>query len=396
MTATVFDELDKTLNQEGPDAAISRLCARLRKEKDYSNLFYALLMKKRHELGLMAIPTAPTTDLSPATAEAYEEGIRQACREVGDLYLQDGDLPHAWPYFRMVSEPAVVRQALETHQPQEGEDVQALVQIAFYEGIHPQKGFDWILDRFGLCSAITTLGSQEWNHPPEAKQYCLRSLVRALYAELRERLTAEVARHEGQTPPEAGMPADTPGVVRNLMQGRDWLFQDEFYHIDTSHLSSVVQMGIHLNPCPELTLARELCEYGQHLGGRFQNQGDPPFEDFYSSFYKYLGIVSGEAVDEGLAYFREQAEQANPEEVGTYPAEVYINLLLRVGRREEALKVARKYLSGVTDSRQLTCPGVRDLCQQAEDYGALAEVSKEQGDAVHYLAGLLQARKKSG
>ena len=59
-------------------------------------------------------------------------------------------------------------------------------------------------------------------------------------------------------PPEAAAPPGTPGVVRKLIESRPWLFEDEFYHIDVSHLSSVVQMSIHLGPGKDLDMVREL------------------------------------------------------------------------------------------------------------------------------------------
>jgi hypothetical protein len=393
MDSALFDELQRTLAAEGPDAAVDRLCDRLRENKDYSSLFYALLMRKRQQFGVSPIPTGPASDLPESTHAEYEEAIREAGREVGRLFLNEGQLPQAWAYFRMLNEPEPVRQALDAHRPAEDEDLQTLVQIAFYEGAHPRKGFDWILNRFGLCNAITTLSSQELPHPPDVRQYCLQALVRALYAELRERLTAEIESHDEKPPAEASAPPDTPGVLRKLIAGRDWLFGDDCYHIDLSHLSSVVQMSMHLTPCTELGMARELCEYGQRLSGRFVNPGDPPFEDQYRAIGLYLAILAGDNVEEGLDYFRKQAEQADPQTVGTYPAQVLVNLLLKLDRPAEALAVARKYLAGV-DNRQMSCPGVAELCQKVGDFRTLAEVAREQGDAVHFLAGLLAARKK--
>ncbi len=392
MDSTFFDQLQQALRTEGPQAAIDRLCAGLLEQRDYNSLFYALLLKKRHELGVSPLPTGPAADLPESAHAAYEDAIREAARLVGGMYLQDGNLPQAWAYFRMLGEPGPLREALEKYQPSEDEDLQPLVQIAFYEGVHPQKGFDWILGRYGLCSAITTLGSGETSHPPEVRQHCVTALVRALYAELRERLAGEIERHDGQPPPEANEPPDTPGVVRRLMAGRDWLFADEFYHVDVSHLSSVVQMSMHLTPCPELGLARELCEYGQHLSGRFQGQTDPPFEDLYRAVGHYLAVLAGDDVERNLDYFRRQADEADPETVGTYPAQVLVNLLLRLDRPKEALAVARKHLANA-DGRQLSCPGVAELCQKVGDYGTLAEVAREQGDPVHFMAGLLAAEK---
>jgi hypothetical protein len=391
MDSAIFDELERTLLAEGPDAAARRLCERLRDKKDYASLFYALLMQKRQQLGVSPVPTGPAADLPERTHADYEEAIRQAGRHVGELYLQEGQFSHAWPYFRMLNEPEPVRRILDAYQPSEDEDMQTLVQIAFYEGVHPRKGFDWILQRFGLCNAITTLSSQELPHPPEVRQYCIQALIRALYAELRDRLTAEIERQEGKLPEEASAPTDTHGVIRPLIAGRDWLFGEDCYHIDLSHLSSVVQMSMHLEPCAELAMARELCEYGQHLSGRFVNPGDPPFEDQYRAIGIYVAILAGENVEEGLDYFRKQAEQADPETVGTYPAQVLVNLLLKLDRAPGALAAARKYLASA-DNRQLSCPSIVELCQKVGDYRTLAEVAREQGDPVHFLAGLLASK----
>jgi hypothetical protein len=391
MDRTLFDELEQTLNTDGPGAAISRLCDRLKEQKDYHSLFYALLMNKRHQIGANPLPTGSYHDLPKEQLPGYEEAVRQAGRLVGNLYLQDGQVPQAYAYFRMLSEPEPVRAALDKFRPDPEQDIQPLVHIAFYERVHPRKGFDWILERYGLCNAITTLGGQDMQDAPDLRQYCVQRLVRALYAELRGRLAAEIEHREGKRPAEDEAPADARGVVRQMIAGRESLFEDS-YHIDASHLSSVVQMSVALQPCEELEIARELCEYGQHLTGRVQSQGDPPFEDLYKSHAAYLAILAGEGVEQNLNYFRERAESADPQTVGTYPAEVLVNLLLRLNRPAEALAVARKHLAGVGD-RPLTCPGVAELCQQVNDYRALAEEARAQGDPVHFMAGLLAARR---
>jgi hypothetical protein len=380
MDSTVFDDLERTLGAEGPIPAIDRLCSGLRERKEYGNLFYALLLKKRHELGVLPVPTAPSQSLPPALHTQYEDAIREAGREIGQLFLNEGDIPQAWVYLRMLGEPARIAAALDRYQPKEDEDIQQLVHIAFYEGVNPRKGFEWILTRFGLCNAITTLSSQDLGHPTEVRQACIQRLVRALYEELTERLRADIERREGKPP--AGR------SVLELMAGREWLFEDEFYHIDVSHLGSVVQMSVNLGPSAELDLARELCTYGQKLSPRFQYAGDPPFEDRYRDHGVYLAILAGDNVDQGLAHFHKKADDADPESVGTYPAEVLVNLLLRLDRPQEALEVARKHLARPI-SHPLSCPSIVELCMRTEDYRALAEVARDQGDAVHFLAGLL-------
>jgi hypothetical protein len=396
MDPALFDQLADSLRSEGPAAAIDRLCADLLQRREYNALFYARLLKKRHELGVVPIPTGPAEELPAAVHEPYEEGIRAAAREVGGLWLEAGNVPQAWFYFRMIGEPGPVRAALDAYEPGEDEDLQPLVAVAFYEGVHPTKGFDWILTRYGICNAITTVGSGELPHGDEVRQYCLRALVRALYAELRSRLTAEIEAHLGVAPPGSDAPPDTPGLLRKLIEGRDWLFGEDTYHIDTSHLSSVVQLSQLLQPCEELGMARELCSYGSKLSGRFLGHGEgPPFEKGYHDHDVYLAILEGTDVERGIAYFREKLESYDPEEIGTYPAEVLVNLLVRLGRGEEAITVARKHLAGAEQQgRPLTCPNLNELCQRAKAYGTLADVARELNDPVYYLAGLLAAHER--
>jgi hypothetical protein len=384
MELALFDDLERTLKVKGSAAAIDQLCDALRERKDYSSLFYALLLKKRFELGVSPLPTGPAQELPEGVHEPYEEAIRQAGRLVGELYLDQGDIPHAWVYFRMLCEQEPVAKALEKCQPGENDDVQQLVDIAFHQGVHPRRGFDLVLDRFGLCSAITMVSSQVMAMPADIREYSIERLVRALYSELVQRLMADIVQKEGKKPEMES--------VRELMAGRDWLFADEFYHIDISHLGAVVQMSIYLSAGEELSKARELCEYGQRLSPRFRYATESPFDDQYRDYGIYLATLAGDQVEEGIAHFRAKVEKADPETDGTRPAEVLVNLLLRLDRSEEALTVARRHLAHV-DQRQLICPSITELCQRTKDFKALAEVAREQGDPVHFVAGLIASMR---
>src|SRR4029079_16689213 len=141
------------------------------------------------------------------------------------------------------------------------QDNQPLIDIAFHQGVHPKKGFDWLLQRYGICSAITTMGGGELPFSPEIKGHCIKQLIRTLHQELIIRLKAEIQRQQNFEP--------TGTTVKELIAGRDFLFADDAYYIDMSHLSAVVQMAIQLENCPELQLARDLCAYGQKLSPRF-------------------------------------------------------------------------------------------------------------------------------
>ncbi|MEI7684484.1 MAG: hypothetical protein WCL32_05615 [Planctomycetota bacterium] len=375
-----LDALQTTFKTKGPAAMIDRLLADLKAAKDYQSLFYALLMKKRHELGVSPIATGNNNDIPADKVDAFENGIRDASRSIGQLYLAENNLPQAWAYFRMIGETEPIKNALENVTLAPDEDPQPLIGIAFYEGVLPTKGFDWILSRYGTCNAITTVSSSEMPFPPEVKQYCVRRLIQTLHNDLIERLSAEIERKQGFPP--------TAKTVEELIQGRDWLFEEESYHIDLSHLNSVIQMAAQLDTVVDLRRARDLCKYGQKLSTRYGFQTDPPFENTYVDYDIFLAILCGDDVEKNLDHFRKKAADADPETVGLYPAEVLVNLLLKIGRPAEALEISRKYLTKNAEGRR-TCPSFVELCQQTKNFTALADSAREQGNPINFTAALL-------
>ncbi len=379
MEVDIFESLAVTLRQEGDQAAVDRLIAELEQRKDYPALFYALLVRKRLELGVSPVPTEAALALPESVHAQYEDGIRMAARRIGDLFLQDRNLAQAWPYFRMIGESAPVIGALDNYQLGPDEDAQPLVDLAFHQGLNPRKGFDWILDRFGICSAITLASGQDFADTA-IRSYCIQKLVRALYDQLSERIAEDVAAREGQRP---GL-----GSLGDLMANRDWLFETDFAHVDVSHLQSVVQMSLALPVCDELHKARDLSVYGQKLPAHLHYAGEPPFENFHEAHRHYLDALLGERVDDAIAYFRDKLEAYEPDQIGSLPAEVLINLLVRVGKPAEAAQVARRHLRPSEGMRGAS-PSLAELCRLAGNYENMIEAAREQNDPVHFLAGLL-------
>jgi hypothetical protein len=385
LPAGVFDDLARTLASAGPAAAADELVDALRLAGNYDALFYALLLRARQRMGTDPIPSRPASELPEAFHTPYEEAIRDASRTVGRLYLDAGDIPRAWNYYRLIAEPGPVRTALDAVRLNEDDDFYPLVEIALHQGVHPQRGFDLVLERQGICNAITMFGGFEAAFAPDVRAYCARRLVDSLYDQLRERLRYELLQHDGVDPP-----ADA--TVAQMIAGRDWLFGDDSYLIDVSHLGSVVQAAVQLPASdPALRRAIELCDYGAKLSSKMTFPGEPPFQDLYADHAAYLRVLIGEEVDAGLERFRAKAAATNIEEDGTRPAEVYVNLLLHADRVADAAAAARELLSKV-DERALGCPGPLELTRRQGDYTAFAEVARERGDAVHFLAGLLAAR----
>jgi hypothetical protein len=99
----------------------------------------------------------------------------------------------------MLGEPEPVARALNDLRPGSEDDCQPLIDIAYHQGVNPRKGFDWILERNGICNAITTISGTEFPKS-EDRDYCIRALVNSLHEQLRQRLVEEITNHDGKPP----------------------------------------------------------------------------------------------------------------------------------------------------------------------------------------------------
>jgi hypothetical protein len=201
---------------------------------------------------------------------------------------------------------------------------------------------------------------------------------------LRDQLLERV----GQDLTERGRPVRGMTLAERLT-GQDDLFGEHVYHIDLSHLQSVVQMAMVLPPGPTLDLVADLCEYGRRLSANLKGRNDPPFDDPYADYLAYVNVVRGHEGELNLERFRKkaanEAAQGNP-----FPAEVLVNLLVRIGRDREALAVAKEHLADQVEASP-NCPSLVELATKVRDYSAIVDAARTQKDAVTYLAGLIAA-----
>jgi len=376
MADDLFDTLDQTLRSAGAEAGFDLLIIQFREEKKYPLVFEARIMKSRHALGLPVIHNGQLEDLPDDKRTAHERAFMDAAREVGGLFLADGDIPRAWSYFRAIGDTAPVAAAIENLQPQENQE--AVIEIALQERVNPRKGFELILGNYGICRAITF-----FDQYPDRKtrEDCMRLLVRTLHHELAESLKRVIARNETQAP-------DTNSVP-DLMAGRDWLFGEYDYYVDTSHVVSILRFTLDATDRETLALAVELADYGTHLSKMFSFHGDPPFEDGFKDYGIYLRALIGERIDEAVAHFRDKITSYNPENAGPAPAQTLVALLARLGRYDEAIQVSLDHLRDA-DPNQLFCPSVFQLCQEAGDYNRLRSLARERGDLLHFAAASLE------
>ena len=301
-----------------------------------------------------------------------------ACRDVGLALLEEGDIASAYNYLHMIDEIDPLRDYIE-QAVTTPDALPAVIDVALARGVHPARGVSLVLEHYGLCHAITACESLMSSMPSHATCACIATVVRATHEELTRRLRDEIVKREG-TPPV--------GHVRDWLDDRRWLFENDNYHLDTSHLNAVVRMARVLPQCDETHLAIDLCSYGNRLSEKYRYPDPCPFENVYADTQRYLEVIAGLGGDEHLAYFRAKADAANPLEVGTYPAEIHVHLLRSTGRIDEAIAYAEKHLNEQAGSASST---VNEICQSAGDYEAMARLARRRGDVLSYAAALIAA-----
>ena len=370
-----FDLIEAAVDTGGARSALDLLAQKFLAEKQYPQLFETRLMQKRLELGLPLIQLGAIEDLPEPARSSYEDGVRRAAREIGSLYLADGDIPHAWPYFRAVGDRETVAAAIEGAQP--GEQTDALIDIALGERVHPRKGLELVIAQHGICRAITYF---EQFPTLENREACLILLVRTLHAELATNLKRAIEQREGSAP--------TSNRIPELMAERDWLFGEFDAYADTSHVINVIRFAVDLEDEDAIRLALELCEYGAHLSSQFKMRGEPPFEDIYRDHAIYLHAMLGEDLESAIEYYRSKIIGQEDPMAAIRSAQVLVGLLVRQERYREAVQISLEHLTGIAPS-QLACPTLFQLCQLAGDSDRLKELARERGDLLSFAAGAI-------
>jgi hypothetical protein len=377
---SLIPALDEALASEGQSAAVEVLVRDLEERGEWRALLDALLLRARLDLGLPTVLVEPLSSLEEPARTQYEDRYVAALRHVGTRLLAAGDIPGAWPYFRMLGEKEPVAAALDALEVgRDDPQIGALIDVAFQSGVHPRRGYRLLLDQYGTCSAITAFEQLPMDEAVRAD--CAAMLVRTLHEQLTANVRADLEQR-GES-----LPSPTPSLAQ-MLKGRDHLLADDAYHIDISHLASIVRLGPLLGDETAIGLAADLCAYGRRLSSRLRYDDLPPFESTYEDHAFYLNAMLGSDIDAALDHFRRKLPQPNPEgesDGDTRAAEVLVRLLARLGRLDEAIDVATEHLSHVPEGA-LSCPSLSTLCLRAGRLDQLAEVSRRLDDPVRYLA----------
>ena len=365
------------------DAILDAAEKTLTVQSDFHRLFDAKLIRVRHRLGLPITQPTSLRNIPEEHDVAFRDAYTAAAREVGQRFLDAGQLADAWAYFRTINETASVRAAIAKkvaevpHEPGAGLD--ELLNLALYEGAHIVEGLKLLLRTHGTCTTVTAMGQVMPQMTPDERRQAAAMMVRNIYGDLQANVRRDVERRQPLVKQNASL--------RELIQGREFLFAEGGYHIDVSHLHSTVSFARHLDrDCPELQLAIELSDYGAQLAEPLRYPSDVPFDDYYVANRHFLNALAGVEVDESMQYFidRLQREPDAPDQ--RMIAFVIADLGQRVERTSMALEAAAPFLKQMEDPAGFSFTA---YCVGAKRFDILESSARENNDVLGLATVLL-------
>ena len=372
--APIFKHLGQ---QSGdPAAMIETTIDHYRKNGRPLELFEALKMRIRNRLGLPLIAPEDEPRQSEDIDRQLEAGLLDACREAGELFLSQGKIREGWMYLRPTGDVPRAAELLAQIEPNE-ENVEDLIAVLLHEGVDVGRGYRMLLQRNGTCNSITTYEQSIAGRDKPSRMAAARVLLDHFYDELCESVRGDIARHEAPAAPDESL--------LDMLTKRKWILQDGGYHLDTTHLASVIRIARVLEDRPSIQKAYELTQYGKRLHHQFQYPGEEPFVDFYPSHAAFFGVLLGRDVDAGLAIFERKMLAADPLQHGTGPMEVYTELLDRSGRSREAIDVALRQVPEDVPSPRLV-PPLLEMAAKCGHYQPILDYCVRKNDPLGYAA----------
>lgn len=399
-----FEDLQRGMQDSSPAELLAQLSQSLERDQQYSAWFEALKLQARFDLGLEPWNLGQPEDLPADVQRQLEDRLVDACRTVGERLLAAGRIAEGWMYLRPVGD-AVWAEQLVRGIAVTDDNVEQVIEVAVGHGVAPAYGFGLLLQRMGTCNSITAFDSQLAQAALEQRQQAAAALVRHLYDELRHQVLQHGQRWLAQASSEPGSPAvadlfaaaetDRAIDLLTLLQACPELMANDNYHIDTSHLSSVVRIGRIVDDTAVQPLAWQLCAYGQRLAALYQPQGEPVFEPYYVAHQSYYEIVMGQGDEQqGLEFFRQRraeltAAAQSPSvlslEGQIYATDVLVELLMRRQRYAAAIEVLADQLRNCGEHQRSRWTALLfRCCHLAGDFVPMQQLCQGFGDAFGF------------
>jgi len=362
--------------RDDPTAMIETTISHYRDAGRPLELFEALKMRIRNRLGLPLIAPEDEPRQSDDVDRQLEAGLLDACRETGEMLLGQGRIREGWMYMRPTGDTARAAELIG-HVDATEDNYEDLIAVLLHEGVDIARGYQLLIDRNGTCNSITTFEQAIAGREKRDRMAAARVLLNHFYSELCESVRGDIARHEA--------PAGADETLGEMLAKRKWILSDGGYHLDTTHLASVLRIARVLDDSQSLTRAWELAQYGRRLHHQFQYPGDEPFVDFYPSHLAFYSILLGRDVDAGLAVFERKMAASDPAISGTAPMEVYTELLDRVGRSAQAIDIALRHVPDDVPSPRMV-PPLLEMANRCGHFAPILEYCIQKNDLLGYAA----------
>lgn len=370
---------------------LSRL---LQREKRYAEWFEALKMMARHDLGLPVWAGPDDAELSLEQSRQLEDRLVEACRVVGEQMVADGHIREGWMYLRPVGDPQRARELLQSLKIDD-ENADSIIEVAIGNGVCPAWGYQLLLERMGTCNAITTFDTQMQSTPLDQRQEAAADLTRQLHRELLSGLQYGLSQDE---------PLATESVPEVLKQHPE-LLSEGAYHVDPSHLASVVRIARIVDIPDVQEMAWELACYGERLSESLQPEPSAPFEPYFESHRLYFEVLLGKDTHQrALAHFRKQRHLATREvqdpgysfglEKQFETTEILVELLVRTGQFQEANQVLLDQLANSSEHQKNRWSMMLfDCCRRSGDFEPLQSFGSQQNDPLGFTLACLYSRQ---
>ncbi len=386
MTQTeLFDRLDT--HRDDPTKMLEQMVAHFRSTRQPMELFESLKMQIRSRLGLPLLSTDHEVARPEDVERQLEAGLLDACRESGQMLIEDGKVAEGWMYLRPTGDLELARRLLDP-VPITDDNYDAMIQVLLHEGIDVARGYQAVIDHQGTCNSITLFEQALAQRSKKDRRAAASCLLEHLYHELVVLIRGDIARREA--------PAAESESLFQMISSRPWILEQGGYHLDTTHLASTVRLASVLEKPEQLRKAWELTQYGRKLDHQFQYPGDEPFVDFYPAYSAFYSILLGENVEAGLKMFERKARAVSAKENGTGAIETYVELLDRTGRQREAIIATIELVPREVPSQRIV-PLVLEIAGRAKDpivYDLILAYCREHNDLIGYGA-TVAARKEA-
>lgn len=385
----IFAVLDE--NRQQPSLMIDQMVDHFRESRQPMELFEALKMRIRDQLGLPLVSGENEQSRPEEVERQLEVGLLDACREAGTMLVEDGRVSEGWMYLRPTGDMDLAKRLLSNIEITD-DNYDDMIQVLLHEGVDVGRGYQAVIDHQGTCNSITLYEQAIVSRSKADRQTASSRLLQHLYDELITLVRGDIVQKEA--------PAGEDETLAEMIEKRRWIMEGGGYHLDTTHLASTVRVAAILDDPALLRKAWELTQYGRRLNHQFQYPGEEPFVDFYPAYSTLFSTLLGENVDAGLKVFERKARSVDVGQHGTAAIETYVDLLDRVGRPREAIEAAIELVPDELPPQRIV-PLLIDIADRARESGEaeafepILQYCKKHNDVLGYAAVLHASQAES-